>query len=383
MKILFISFWYPTVSNPNNGIFIKEHAHAIHSAGNEIVVLAVIIKRSNILFSKSYTEYVDESGVRTICLELETKFYDIFYHAVPIQYIYLLHAAKKLIKTGFSPDIIHSNVVFPAGILGHWLSKKLKLPHIITEHWSRLPRFMKKPVLSQWARSAYEEAKFILPVSLFLKKRIQNEILTLPDQKFSIIGNIIDTGIFNYKKKISNPEIIQFCAIATWANKKIPDKLPELFIEALSKVQTGIDAKISLTMIGGGDKLDELQNLCITKNINCTFTGYIPKNEIVKYLQISDFFIHASTIETFGVGVAEALMCGVPVICSNVGALPELVNETNGILCNNTIDEWIEGIKCAIKSRYDRQSISNRIGIKFGLNEIGVDFNKIYEKINC
>jgi hypothetical protein len=51
-------------------------------------------------------------------------------------------------------------------------------------------------------------------------------------------------------------------------------------------------------MIGGGDKIDELKILCEKTNLQTIFTGFLDKYTIAKYLQESDYFIHATTMET-------------------------------------------------------------------------------------
>lgn len=381
MKILFLSSWYPTTSNPNFGIFVKEHAHAIKTGGNEILVFAFVISKNKELWTQSVTDFFDENGVRTIIIEIKTKFKDILYYLIPIQFIILKKIFAKIILPDFTPDIIHSNVVFPAGIFGEHLSKLVKKPHVITEHWSRLNGLMKKPILSKLALKAYNKASYILPVSRFQSTRMIKMLPTVQTNKYRVVGNVIDSETFFFKTKTPNISEISFCAVATWTNKKVPDKLPELFIEALANLQTEYKQTFILTMIGGGDKVEELKKLCESNGLKSNFIGYQTKTEISKYLQLSDFLVHASSIETFGVVVVEALMCGTPVICSNVGALPELINESNGVLCENTIDEWVEGIKKALSSKFNSKQISVDTGTSFSLESIGNQINEVYKKL--
>ena len=115
--------------------------------------------------------------------------------------------------------------------------------------------------------------------------------------------------------------------------------------------------------------------------MNAKFTGYQTKPKIATILHNSNFYIHASTIETFGVVIVEALMTGTPVICSNVGALPELINESNGILCENTIEKWVEGIKKALNSEFNSKQISVQSGNRFSLESIGNQINDVYKKL--
>ncbi len=383
-KILFITPWYPTENQPNNGIFIREHARAIHLAGNEVVVTGIIIQPDKKILSASFTEYEDTCGsqVSIYVLGSKVKFLrDILYHSFFVQLILLKRIVSKLQNKNFQPDIVHSNIIYPSGIMGARIAKRLKKPHIITEHWSKTDYFLKNSRFSRAGKNAYRQANAILPVSAFLKNKILQAVPDLTEEKFKIIGNVIDSEVFYYKERKPDPNVLKFCAVATWNTKKTPDKYPELFIEALALFQKKYNRNIYLTIIGGGNRLDELKKLCEEKKLKVAFTGYLDKTEIVRYLQETDFFVHASRIETFGVSTAEALMCGVPVICSNVGALPELVNNSNGVLCNNQIDEWVKGLKQLTETTYDRASIAEKMKEKFTARSIGKAIDEVYEKV--
>jgi glycosyltransferase involved in cell wall biosynthesis len=382
MNILFLSSWYPTEKNPNFGVFVKEHAHAIHSTENKIVMLAIVIQRDNKIFETKVIDKLDELGMRVVLIEVNTFFRDIIYHAIPFQYFLVKKVFKKRIQTDFRPDIIHSNVIFPAGIIGYWLSKSLRLPHIITEHWTRVTPFLRnKLVLSSWGKEAYLHATRILPVSKYLQSIIKIELPQITDDKFRVIGNVIDSETFCYKQKKNHPSEIRLCSIATWARLKNPAKQPELLIHAISKLQTQLNIEISLTMIGGGDKLPDLKALCETEKVNAIFTGYLPKSEIAIKLQESDFFVHPTLIETFGVVVVEALLTGTPVICSNVSALQELVTSDNGVLCENTVLDWENALRKAFNMRFNHVQIASDIKQKYDLKNIGIAIDSVYKEL--
>jgi len=381
MKVLFISSWYPTPMNPNFGVFIKEHAHAIKNAGNDVVVLALVIQRSTDIYSTELTDVLDEVGVRTLTLEINTRYRDLVYHFVPFQSYLVKKLFYKQISSGFTPDLIHSNVIFPAGMIGDSLAKHLKKTHVITEHWSRIKGLLEKPVLSWMAIRAYERAVRILPVSNFLRDSMISILPSVASLKYRIVGNVIDSDLFYYKEKKKSDNTLRFCAVATWMNKKIPDKMPELFIEALALLQKELNQTIILTLIGGGDKLNELRQMCTDRHLKAELAGYQTKAEIAKYLQSADYFVHASTIETFGVVTAEALFCGTPVICSNVGALPELVNVSNGILCENNLESWLNGLKIALSTTYKHTLIAENIKAEFDVSSIGQKISSVYSEI--
>lgn len=381
MNILFLASWYPTETNPNFGVFIKEHAHSIHATNNKIVVLALVIHRSNDILKIIHSDFYDDCGVRTVMIEIFSRFRDLIYHFLPLQYFYLIKVFKKHIQSDFKPDIFHSNVIFPAGILGNWLSQKYKKPHIITEHWTRVRQFANMPVLSFWGKKAYNKAVRILPVSEFLKTEICKSFSILDHNKFTIIGNVIDSKLFYYKKKDSNPNELRLCSIATWSYLKHPAKQPELLIKAIAKVQDSYPTKIKLTMIGGGNKVPELIKLCETLKVDAEFTGYLPKNEIVKKLHESDFFVHPTNIETFGVVVAEAILTGTPVVCSDVSALRELVNNSNGLLCENTVEGWSNAILKINVADFNNEKFATEMENKFNIEAIGKKISSVYQSI--
>lgn len=381
MKVLFISSWYPTKENPHYGIFVKEHARAIKTTTTDIRVLAVVVLRAKPYIKVSHREYIDESGIKTFEIIIHSRFRDIIYHLVPLQNRIAYKYYKNSIEAFFSPDIIHSNVIFPAGIIGDYFAKKLEKPHIITEHWSKIDGLLKKPYLSSLARNSYKRACRILPVSQFLKENMLGLLPNLSSDKLKVISNVISSETFDYKEKKLHEDEINFCAVATWATKRKPDKKPELFIEALAAVQKMTTKKIRLTMVGGGNRITELKNLCKQLDLTADFIGYQTKKQIAVVLHKTDFFVHASTIETFGVVIVEALMTGTPVICSKVGGLPELIDSSNGVLCQNEVADWVSGIQKIIQADFDRKQIADAVRNRFGYESIGKEIASVYETL--
>ena len=63
-----------------------------------------------------------------------------------------------------------------------------------------------------------------------------------------------------------------------------------------------------------------------------TFTGMLPKTEWIELSQNFDIFINTTNLESFGVSVIEAAACGLPVVTTNVGGIPYLLNKDNSII---------------------------------------------------
>jgi glycosyltransferase involved in cell wall biosynthesis len=66
-----------------------------------------------------------------------------------------------------------------------------------------------------------------------------------------------------------------------------------------------------------------------------TFTGVLPKEEWHTLSENYDIFINTTTIDNTPVSVMEAMALGLPVVSTNVGGLPYLILEGEGILVEN------------------------------------------------
>ncbi|RCH56556.1 glycosyltransferase family 4 protein [Mucilaginibacter hurinus] len=83
--------------------------------------------------------------------------------------------------------------------------------------------------------------------------------------------------------------------------------------------------------------------------------------------------------EPFGMSVAEAMLCGTPVVAFNRGSMPELIkHESTGFLVNN-VDEAVEAIK-NIKS-INRIDCHNRAATQFSCEKMAGDYFELYKRI--
>jgi len=120
----------------------------------------------------------------------------------------------------------------------------------------------------------------------------------------------------------------------------VPVKRIHLIISALKEL--GLqrpELKIGWTHIGYGPLFEEIKNHAITalpKNIHCKFLGFLPNHEVFNYYKNNpiDVFINVSSSEGLPVSIMEAQSCGIPVIATKVGGIPEIVTEKVGILLN-------------------------------------------------
>jgi len=377
MNILFFTYWYPTLKKPNSGIFIREHAKAVSFDANGVFVLHVNYEKTKTLFKIKNEYIIEKSGVIVYRINIYSLFVNFLKTLHSLNYAIVRFILRKKIFPSFSPDIIHSHVVYPAGIIGNRVSKDLYIPHIITEHWSGITKMLSTPYRKIFPMKAYKDANYICPVSNFLANQLKNNA-PVSDKQIKVIPNVIDNSLFTYRKKVKKSNKIRFLAIARWIKRKNSAKRPDLIIKSLAALNDQINQDVELEIIGGGSLIPELKELTNQYKLNVEFSGWLPKEKLVEAYNNADFLIHGSNIETFSVVIVEALKTGTPVIASNVGAIPELVNSENGRLCDNNLEDWVYNLKKLINTDFDNKKIADSFKDKFTYKDIGGKLSDLY-----
>lgn len=339
-------------------------------SGCNVHVLNLAIENSTTLFKKEITSFKDEAGISTTQILIQSRFYKLLHVLLPLHY----RAVKKLfikLNADLKIDIIHSHVLYPAAILGYKLSKEFLVPHIITEHWSKVNQFMNKSLYAGLGKKTYLNADAVTTVSEFLEQSISSY---LKPAKTFVVPNVINTSLFNYKEKTNHTNTLRFSMVAHW----LPPKRPDLIFKSIEAFSYSINKKISLTVIGEGKLLDVLKTE--KWNFEIQYAGNKPADKLATLLHETDFFLHASDIETFSIVIAEALSTGTPVLASHVGAISELINPEVGVLTKNTIDDWVNGLNILVNSSYNHQHIAEATK-KYSPEIIGEQFKKIYVAI--
>jgi alpha-1,6-mannosyltransferase len=106
------------------------------------------------------------------------------------------------------------------------------------------------------------------------------------------------------------------------------EKRPELAVETLRAIHTrGLDAR--LWMVGDGPRRAALEENA--RDLPVVFTGHLhDRHRLAALLAGADVALAPCPYETFGLAALEALACGTPVVTSDRGAVPEIVQAGQG-----------------------------------------------------
>ena len=115
----------------------------------------------------------------------------------------------------------------------------------------------------------------------------------------------------------------------------------DLLLESLFLLATKRPGKaMAWYHIGSGpgkSKLEQVIKKSSPSNLSCTFLGQLENREVLKFYcdQPIDIFINVSRSEGLPVSIMEAQSCGIPVMATAVGGIPEIVNDQNGVLLSS------------------------------------------------
>ncbi|QNL22361.1 glycosyltransferase family 4 protein [Hyphobacterium sp. CCMP332] len=277
----------------------------------------------------------------------QTILYTPFYFWSIVELIHFIWLFRKLVINRYSEkfDVINFHIAYPMLVYWKYLKKKVQKPVLISEHWSAYKNnFGIKKELPQ-IKNIFCQNLPLAAVSETLIKDIRS--FSNCQFKSFVIPNIVDSKVF-YPSKLNEKSSNNFLMCSFWKSPKRPFLVLKAFKKHLES-----NRDIQLSIIGSGPLIKSIEKWIIENQVqnNITLLGAKNSEEIGEIMRSSEAFLHPSAYETFSVVCAEALACGLPVIASNVGALPEVVSD-KGLLVENNEESWYNAIKTFLEGKF-------------------------------
>lgn len=205
-------------------------------------------------------------------------------------------------------------------------------------------------------------------INNYLKKHII-ENYNIEPHKISVIYNGIDIDYFN-PDKVENDffrnkyGLNHNNIIISFVGRLSEEKHPENVIELAQLFKAEGYDRFYFFIAGSGNKYDEIFQLIEKKNLNQHVFQLGELDDIRKLLKDTDILYLCSEMEGLPIVVLEAMSMGVPVVASNVGGLPEMIdNGENGILVDYD-KNFILNSKNAILELLDKKKVIAQNNIK-------------------
>ena len=348
MKVLFLSAWYPTKRDAMAGLFVQKHAQAVAQQGADVRVI-----------------YSEARGVH-------------WWRDMRRQW-------RSLRREWGMPDLVQMNVLDKNGIFAQWLYHRYHIPYVIIEHWSGyLPANFS--FRGGWhgriMRHIAKQAACILPVSQMLEDAMKQ--CGIQNTHWQRIHNVVDDFFYDTKK--DQPKAI---------GQKIRLLHVSCFDEKAKNIQGMLRAvrqlatyrqDFELIIVGTGIDYQQDKNYAHELHFPDSilhFTGEQTPQQVAQWMQDSDCFLFFSRYENAPVVLSECLAVGLPIISSNAGGIPEMVNNECGILVpSENEDALMQAMMHMMDHLADYPASTIRpYGQKYTYDNVGAQLYQLYASL--
>lgn len=344
MRILIVTPWYPTVENPQTGVFVQRDVETLRRS-HEVSVLHL---------STSTDRPLDGTAVERIP-----------YAAASLRGI--RRARRAIRERAAGVDIVHSHAIsaLPA------VPRTLSVPWVHTEHWSGLlsPRTAPLPVrvVGGWMARLLQHPAVVIAVS----EQLATAVRRTRTGPTVVVPNAVSAPV-EPPRDITDLVIVGVGGL-------IGRKRPVLAVETVAAlVGRGRDPR--LIWAGDGPERDRVlaraSELGVRDRVE--LRGNVDPAEISGLLGSARVFLLPTEGETFGVAIAEALRHGLPVVVGDEGGHTEFVRAEDGALVGTTdATDWAAAVEDVLDR--DRDAIRRSAELRFSDDARRAAFDAVYE----
>jgi glycosyltransferase involved in cell wall biosynthesis len=379
--ILWLPSWYPNKTAPFDGDFIQRHAKAAALYNNIHVIKIVgdakgsVTKSIKIEIEKTnqLTEqiiYFKKNNSRPGKLLATRKSLKLYKKAI-----------NDHIRQNGKPLLVHVHVTMKAGLLALGIKRKYKVPFLVSEHWTiyqpqSIEKFQNKNLFFKYfTKKIIKQAKALVTVSEDLEKQIQK--LVLP-KMYAVIPNVADENFFYHKP--NGPGIFTFLHVSNMNYQKNAEAIIESFVLVYKEFTSS-----RLIMVGpANDRIKEITEETGLMDHSIFFRGEVSYERVAEEFHASNALVLFSRYENQPCVIIESLCSGVPVISTPVGGIPEIINDTNGILVDpSKKNSLTEAMMRMIQnySHFDQNQIAVSAKNKFSYSVVGKMISDIYRSL--
>lgn len=270
-------------------------------------------------------------------------------------------AVERFART-FRPDIIHADTEFVVGRLGARAARRLGVPLVTSFHTDfaqytdayGLP-WLRKPVTQSLVRFHRRSARIYTPSSV-TAAWLASHGLT----KAEVWGRAVDTGVFHparrgttWRERLGLGDATVFLHVGRLA----AEKNVALLLEGFARARRTLGERVQLVIAGDGPAAGHLR---AAAPAGAHFVGFIDRQrDLPELYASSDAFLCASTTETLGLVILEAMASGLPVVAVAAGGVADhLRHFGNGL----AVAPQPEGFRAAIIELSEKPALRMRLG---------------------
>jgi len=258
----------------------------------------------------------------------------------PEPFTFGIRAGRHLRKRQKEYDVIHDNQSLSYGLLGiagsgyptvatihHPITVDRNMEIAAAGSWLRRLKVRRWYSFLPMQKRVSRRLSHIITVSECSRRDISREFV-IPPHRFRIVPNGINTDYFYPLKGVKRADN----QLLVTNSADTPLKGLRYLLEAVAAIRK--EREIKIVVIGQPKSYGEIDRLVRRLDLGGTvsFTGQIAYEEFARYYAEATMAVIPSLYEGFGMPAGEAMACGVPVISTSGGALPEVVGDAGVIV---------------------------------------------------
>jgi N-acetyl-alpha-D-glucosaminyl L-malate synthase BshA len=329
-----------------SGVVATELAHALALRGHEVHVIS------------SEPPFRWRPGVRGLSfVRVDVPPYPLFREP---QYLLALANTIARVAEDRRLDIVHAHYAVPHATAAYLADQMLtstpvvKPPRTVTTlHGTDITLVGSDPSYARAVAFSIERSAGVTTVSHSLKADTQAALGI--QHAIDVIPNFLDCA--EYRRRFDPAVRERLCpadrfdALVLHISNFRPVKRVEIALDVFREIRRHVRARFVL--VGDGPVRAGIEERAAEYGLGDAVVFAGEQQELVPLLSAGDLFLLPSEKESFGLAALEAMACGVPVVASNVGGLPEIIeNGVTGFAC--PLDDVAEMAARSIELLTDR-----------------------------
>lgn len=220
--------------------------------------------------------------------------------------------------------------------------------------------------------------KMAIPVAL--TEQVKDTIVEVYDikrERIPVIYNGIPLQKCTQKTDYNFGNNIHLLHVGRYAEPKNHIEM----IKAICQLHA-FESRIILNLVGEGPLKDDISAIIKSNHAESYIIQHGPTNNVFDHMNKADIFILPSIYEGMPITLIEAMGSGIPILASNVGGIPDMIeNAKEGILCTPDAYGIISKIKEMILDKDLREFIGKQAYIaskKFSVEKMAKKYVKLY-----
>lgn len=377
MRLLLYTSQFPTPQDPNGGIFTAQLGEAMARQA-EVSVVCPVPWCPDTAWARRYQTCRWYAGIPRSMQYGALPVYYPKYVQLPrisgplqpmLQVLGSFGLLRHLHRQG-KIDAINAHWIYPDGVAATWMAKQLGVPIMLTAMGSDINVYAQYPLRRRQILWALQRANGVSAKSQALVTTMER--LGVDPGKLRLIRNGVNTDTFSRADEAAVQSLRRQLGLRSerkylvFVGRLHPVKGLMYLLEALSLLHSRGNLNFDTILIGDGELRPELERAVAARGLveQVRFVGEVAHARVREWLQAGDAFCLPSLMEGMPNVVLEAQACGLPVVASRVGGLPDIVGPQAGILVEPAKPaDLADALERVFRTMWDRGEIARAAGL--------------------